>query len=56
MWERWEMHSEMFSKNLKGRGHLEDLAVDGNNIKIDLKKWSMNVDLIRPFSKRDPMT
>jgi hypothetical protein len=37
------MHSEMFSKNLKGRGYLEDIAVDGDNIKIDLKKLSARV-------------
>jgi hypothetical protein len=37
------MYAEMFSKNLKERGHSEDLAVDEDNIKINLEKWGMRV-------------
>jgi hypothetical protein len=28
---------KLFSENLKGRDHTEDLGVDGDNIRIDLR-------------------
>jgi len=28
-WERWEMHVKLLLENLKGRGHLGGLDIDG---------------------------
>jgi len=38
--ERCEMHTKFWSETLKGRGHSEDLGVDG---KIRLGKYSEKV-------------
>jgi len=31
-WKRWEMHTEFWLEDLKGRDHLRDLSVDGRII------------------------
>jgi hypothetical protein len=33
------MHINVLSGNLKGRAHLEDLGIDGGNIKMDNVNW-----------------
>jgi hypothetical protein len=42
--ERWEMFTDVWLKNVKGKGHLERLSVAGSIIlKQILKKESMSV-------------
>jgi hypothetical protein len=50
-----EMHTKLLSENLTGRGHSEDLGVDGeNNIRMDLREigWK-DVDWIHLAQDRD---
>ena len=43
VWGRGEMHTEFWWGNVKGRDHLEDLDMVGNNIKWMLQKWDEGV-------------
>jgi hypothetical protein len=38
VWGREEVHTGFWWGNLKERGHVENLDVDGDNIKIDLQE------------------
>jgi hypothetical protein len=48
------MHTRFWLKNLKGRDHSEDMAVDGDNIRMDVRKiWWEDVDWIHLAQYRD---
>jgi hypothetical protein len=38
VWKKTKRHIGVLVSKLKERGHLEDLWVDGNNLKLDLKE------------------
>ena len=54
VWERTEMHTKFWWRNLKGRNHVEGVSVDGRIIlKWTLKKKDGKTvtELIRPRDK-----
>jgi hypothetical protein len=50
------MHTKFWSENLEGRNHAEDLGVDGDNIRIDLREveWE-SVDWMHLAQDRDKL-
>jgi hypothetical protein len=49
-WEKWEMHTEFWLENLKGKDHSADRGVDGKGVR---EKWRKGVERIHLAQDRD---